>query len=97
MVATFRDRRDLLMKGLQDLPGLSCDRPEGAFYAFVDARERGPGSGELAHRLLEEGGVAAVSGADFGPRGEGFLRLSLTRDAARIAEAVARLRNLLGA
>jgi aspartate/methionine/tyrosine aminotransferase len=96
MVETFRARRDALVDGLSTLPGIACDRPEGAYFAFADVRGTGLSSRVLADRFLEEGGVACVEGTAFGPAGEGFLRFSFVDDVARIREATSRMRNLLG-
>ena len=101
-VAAYRERRDLLVRGLNALPGVACPVPAGAFYVFPDfsalLAKHGLTSRTFADRLLEEHGVAAIDGAAFGSRGEGCLRLSFASaqadlDAAvtRIGEAVARL------
>ncbi|MDF1505668.1 pyridoxal phosphate-dependent aminotransferase [Roseisolibacter sp. H3M3-2] len=100
--AAYRARRDLLVAGLNAIPGVRCPTPAGAFYVFPDFSEalapRGLTSRELAHRLLEDHGVAAIDGRAFGARGEGRLRFSfasaeadLERAVARVAEAVAGL------
>ena len=101
-IAAYRARRDLLVRGLNALPGVHCPIPAGAFYVFPDfsalLTAHGLTSRAFADRLLEEHGVAAIDGAAFGPRGEGRLRLSFASaqadlDAAvtRIGEAVAEL------
>jgi aspartate/methionine/tyrosine aminotransferase len=101
-LAAYRARRDVLVRGLEALPGVRCPAPTGAFYVFPDfsalLAEHRLTSREFARRLLEEQGVAAIDGAAFGARGEGRLRLSFASaqadlDAAvhRIGEAVASL------
>ena len=101
-IAAYRARRDLLVRGLNALPGAQCPVPAGAFYVFPDfsalLAKHGLTSRAFADRLLEEHGVAAIDGAAFGSRGEGCLRLSFASaqadlDAAvtRIGEAVASL------
>lgn len=101
-IAAYRARRDLLVRGLNALPGVHCPVPAGAFYVFPDfsalLAAHGLTSLAFADRLLEEHGVAAIDGAAFGRRGEGCLRLSFASaqadlDAAvtRIGEAVAAL------
>lgn len=95
MVSAFRARRDALVDGLAGLPGVTCERPEGAFFAFADVRGTGWDAGELADLLLEEAGVACVEGSDFGRAGRGFLRFSCTAEVGRIQEAIQRMRNLL--
>jgi Aspartate/tyrosine/aromatic aminotransferase len=102
-IAAYRARRDVLVRGLNALPGVSCPVPAGAFYVFPDfsalLAERGLTSRAFADRLLEEHGVAVIDGAAFGRRGEGHVRISFASaqadlDAAvtRIGEAVAGLR-----
>ncbi len=76
MVEEFRARRDLMVKGLAALPGVRCFAPHGAFYVFPNITGTGIPSGELAKLLLEQAGVACLSGTAFGAHGEGYLRLS---------------------
>ena len=97
MVAEFRRRRDAFCDGLNSLPGFRCTRPSGAFYAFPNIEGTGYGSRELADRLLEEAGVAALSGTAFGAYGEGFLRLSYANSYENLMEAVERIRRWLEA
>jgi len=75
MVAAYQARRDLVVDGLNRLPGVHCHRPQGAFYAFPNIRGAGTSSEVVADRLLE-GGVALLPGTAFGENGEGYLRLS---------------------
>ena len=72
----FRQRRDRLIKGLNDIPGISCLLPEGAFYAFPNVTEITQDDRGLAKFLLEEGGVACGGGSSFGAAGKGYLRFS---------------------
>ncbi len=88
MVATFRRRRDIIVAGLNDIPGISCVQPQGAFYAFPDITGTGLTAGQLQARLLDEAGVATLSGSSFGAHGEGFLRLSYANSAQNIAAAL---------
>jgi len=74
-VAEYQRRRDRIVAGLNALPGVSCRIPQGAFYAFPNVKSFGLSSTEIARRLLDEAGVAVLSGTDFGPNGEGYLRL----------------------
>ncbi len=76
MVAEFRVRRDEMVAGLNALPGITCFRPRGAFYVFPNIRGTGMKSAELATALLEQVGIACLSGHTFGPEGEGYLRFS---------------------
>jgi aspartate aminotransferase len=98
MVEEFRARRDLIVEGLNRLPGVSCTRPRGAFYVFPNVKGLRRPSKEIATYLLEEGGVAVLWGTAFGEFGEGYLRLSYaaSRDAIQRAlhqmgKALARL------
>jgi aspartate/methionine/tyrosine aminotransferase len=76
MVAEFRMRRDLMVEGLNAIPGVTCFMPRGAFYVFPNISGTGVKSAELAKQLLEQAGVACLSGTAFGALGEGYLRLS---------------------
>lgn len=91
MVAAFRRRRDLMVDGLNAIPGISCLQPAGAFYVFPNIAGTGSGSKEFADRLLDEFGVAALSGASFGDHGEGYLRLSYANSEENLARALERI------
>jgi aspartate aminotransferase len=88
MVAEFRRRRDIIVAGLNDLPGVSCLEPQGAFYVFPNITETGQTSADLQSRLLADAGVAALSGTAFGPYGEGFLRFSYANSVENIRLAL---------
>jgi len=88
MVDAFRRRRDLIVDGLNDIPGFRCLLPKGAFYVFPNIEGAGKTSQELADYLLEEAGVALLAGTCFGAYGEGFLRLSYATSEANIAKAL---------
>ncbi|MDQ6636685.1 MAG: pyridoxal phosphate-dependent aminotransferase [Candidatus Dormibacteraeota bacterium] len=79
MVEEFRRRRDIVVDGLNDMPGVRCQRPEGAFYAFPNIEGTGLDERDLAAALLEEAGVAILPGTAFGPAGKGFIRLAYTQ------------------
>lgn len=95
MVAEFRRRRDIIVDGLNALPGVSCRRPRGAFYVFPNVTGTGRSSAEIADRLLNEAGVAVLSGAAFGEFGEGYLRLSYANSEANLRLALERMRPVL--
>ncbi|HEU5319406.1 MAG TPA: pyridoxal phosphate-dependent aminotransferase [Methylomirabilota bacterium] len=95
MVAEFRRRRDLVVDGLDRLPGVRCLRPRGAFYAFPNVTGVGRPSAEVAERLLDEAGVAVLSGTAFGAYGEGYLRLSYANSEAKLRAALDRMRPVL--
>ena len=92
MVAEFKRRRDLLVDGLNALPGVSCVRPRGAFYVFPNITGTKRPAAEVAERLLNEAGVAVLSGAAFGEHGEGYLRLSYANSEANLRLALERMR-----
>ncbi len=96
MVAAFAARRELIVAGLNALPGVSCVYPRGAFYAFPNIRGTGMDSRTCADFFLHEAGVACLSGASFGPSGEGYLRLSYANSEANIREALERMGAALG-
>jgi aspartate/methionine/tyrosine aminotransferase len=91
MMASYRRRRDLLVEGLNNIHGVKCDVPKGAFYAFADISSFGLSSLEFSTRALNECGVALLPGTDFGPNGEGFVRLSFASSEDRLIEAISRL------
>jgi len=94
MVAEFRRRRDVIVRGLNTIPGFRCALPEGAFYAFPNVTGTGIGSRELADMLLTDAGVSCLSGTAFGRFGDGFLRVSYANSLENIEEALARIRGL---
>ncbi len=93
--AIYEERRDRIVAGLNSLPGVSCVKPSGAFYAFPNIKKLGIPSSELARRLLNEAGIACLSGTDFGAHGEGYLRFSYAASLATIDEAIVRMRRFL--
>jgi aspartate/methionine/tyrosine aminotransferase len=97
MVAEFKRRRDLLVDGLNRLPGVTCRRPRGAFYVFPNVTATGRPSAEVADRLLQEAGVAVLSGAAFGVHGEGYLRISYANSEANLTRALERMRPVFAA
>ena len=97
MVAEFKRRRDLFVDGLNTLPGVRCAKPRGAFYAFPNVTGTRKSSSEVAERLLNEAGVAALSGTAFGAHGEGYLRFSYANSEANLRKALERMRPLFTA
>jgi aspartate aminotransferase len=95
MLAEFRARRDLVVDGLNALPGVSCRVPRGAFYAFPNVAAVPLSADVLAERLLSEAGVALLSGTAFGAAGENHLRLSYATSRSRLAEGLERMRRFL--
>lgn len=84
MRAEFQKRRDIIVDGLNGIDRISCRKPSGAFYVFPNTTRLGIDSQTLADRLLQEGGVAALSGTAFGRFGEGYLRFSYANSIANI-------------
>ena len=95
MVRAFDQRRHAIVDGLNDIPGFRCLAPGGAFYAFPNIAGAGLTSAALEARLLEEAGVATVSGASFGRFGEGYLRFSYANSLDNIRRALDRIRACL--
>ena len=95
MMAEFDARRKLVVDLLNDIPGVSCITPKGAFYAFPNITGTGRLAKELASDLLEGPGVATIGGPDFGILGEGYLRLSYANSQDNIREALERMRKFL--
>lgn len=95
MVEEFHQRRDLVVAGLNAVPGVSCRTPQGAFYAFPNVSGTGVPSEELADRLLEKAGVALLAGEGFGARGERHLRISYANSRDQLGLALGRIRAFL--
>ena len=96
MVDEYRRRRDFVVGALNEIPGVECPTPAGAFYAFPDVSAFGKSSKEIADLLLAEGGVAVLPGTDFGANGEGKIRLSYVGDMETLREGCARIAATLG-
>ena len=95
MLVEFRGRRDQIVAGLNELPGVECITPQGAFYAFPRITGTGYSADDLADLLLEEAGVACLSGTAFGRHGEAHLRLSYANSRGNISRALDRMNELL--
>jgi aspartate/methionine/tyrosine aminotransferase len=93
----FRRRRDLMVQGLNGIPGIRCPLPQGAFYAFPNVQAFGRPVAELADYLLAEAGVAVLPGTAFGHNGEGYLRLSYANSMENIQKALERMARALAA
>jgi aspartate aminotransferase len=91
----FRARRDIMVSGLNDIPGVECATPKGAFYVFPKISGTGRSANELADDLLEEAGVACLSGTGFGEYGEGHLRFSCANSRENIQKALERIRGTI--
>jgi len=95
MVEEFSRRREVIVSGLQNINGIKCPNPEGAFYVFADITNTGISSSEFETKSLQEAGVAVLSGTAFGSYGEGFIRLSYANSIENINIAIDRLNNLV--
>ena len=95
MTTAFDERRQVIVKELNDVPGVSCVDPGGAFYAFPNISETGINARTLQERLLDEAGLAVIAGTSFGHLGEGYLRFSYAASLEQIVEGVHRMRTLL--
>ena len=87
----FQRRRDMFVAGLNKIKGFSCRMPKGAFYAFPNITATGWKSKPLADALLEQAGVASLSGASFGEFGEGYLRFSVANSLENLQVALDRI------
>ncbi len=96
MVARFRERRDVIVRGINTVKGFHCEPPRGAFYAWVDISGTGLDGRAVADRLLEEAGLACVAGIAFGKSGANYVRFSFAASLQTIAEAVVAMRHLFG-
>ena len=94
MVTEFRRRRDVIVKGLNGIPGFRCVVPDGAFYVFPNVSGTGMPSKELADMLLNDAGVACLSGTAFGSYGDGYLRFSYAASLENIQDALDRIRKV---
>ncbi len=91
MVAEFQKRRDVMVDGMNAIPGITCQRPQGAFYVFPNIKSFGISSAEIASFLLEKANVAVLPGSDFGEYGEGYLRLTYSNSIENIHKAIDRI------
>jgi len=90
MVAEFRRRREAIVAGLNAIPGVTCTKPAGAFYVFPNVRGLGMKSADVETALLQQAGIAALSGTAFGAHGEGYIRFSYANSIENIQEGLRR-------
>lgn len=95
MVAEFSKRREVIVKGLNKIDNVNCLVPDGAFYVFPNVSKFGVKSSELEGRILNEAGVAVLSGTSFGAFGEGYIRMSYANSIENINKALERLKEFL--
>ena len=97
MVKVFEHRRDLVVDGINEIPGMRCARPQGAFYAFPNIEGTGFDEHDLASRLLSEAGVAVLPGTAFGAAGKGFIRLAYTQSEDELKLGLGRIKEFIAA
>ena len=95
MVEEFRRRREVIVSGLNSIKGITCKKPQGAFYVFPNVKSFGMESKKLADIILQKAGVAVLSGTAFGAYGEGYLRLSFANSVENIQKAVKRISDVV--
>ena len=95
MVVEFRARRDLIVAGLNEIPGIRCATPVGAFYAFPDVSGTGLSGADLAERLLHEAGVCVLAGTAFGGHGRDHIRISYATSRSNLTEGLVRIRGFV--
>ena len=88
----FRERLEMLYKGILDVPGMSCIQPNGTIFLFVNTKSYGLKSLDLSLKLIEEAGVVTLPGTEFGAAGEGYLRFSVSSPREQIREGLERLK-----
>jgi aspartate/methionine/tyrosine aminotransferase len=93
--AEYQGRRDLIVAGLNAIPGVTCRRPQGAFYVFPNVKSFGLSSDDLADYLLKQAGVAVLPGTAFGRYGEGYLRLCYSNSREQLQQALERMTEAL--
>jgi aspartate/methionine/tyrosine aminotransferase len=96
MVRAFAERRAVIVRELNRLPGIRCATPGGAFYTFPNIAGTGHDAKSFQSRLLDEEGVATIAGTSFGAFGEGYIRISYANSLGAITEAIERIRRFLG-
>lgn len=91
MIKDYIRRRDILIDGLNNIPGITCKKSPGSFYAFANIKSFGKSSEEFAEELVKKAGVVAVPGSAFGSMGEGYLRTVFANSDENLKEAVRRI------
>jgi aspartate/methionine/tyrosine aminotransferase len=97
MVKVFEHRRNLVVDGLNAIPGVRCARPQGSFYAFPNIKGTGFDERELADRLLTEAGVAVLPGTAFGAAGKGYIRLAYTQSEDELKRGLKQISDFIAA
>jgi aspartate/methionine/tyrosine aminotransferase len=95
IVVEYQQRRDVIVAGLNAIPGIRCQKPQGAFYVFPNIKATGMTSNEVANLILEKAGVALLPGNSFGGHGEGYLRISYANSIENIKRGLEQIRSVL--
>jgi len=95
MLVKFDERRKRITELVNDIPGMSCHLPVGAFYVFPNIKDLGVSSAELQDKILYEGGVSCLAGTSFGAEGEGYIRFSYANSIENIEEGMRRVRKVV--
>jgi aspartate/methionine/tyrosine aminotransferase len=95
MVETFRQRREVISSGLNSIDGITCKKPNAAFYVFPNIRNLNMSSKEMTDFLLNKAGVSVLSGTSFGAYGEGYIRFSFANSTTNIQKALTRIEEAL--
>ena len=95
MMVKFTQRRDLIHKGLNDLPGVECSLPGGAFYAFPNVKGTGMTGAEFCKKAMHEAGVAIVPGTAFGKTCNDYVRFSFAASRDNISQALENVQKML--
>lgn len=96
MISTYRKRRDVIVRRLNQIKGFDCALPRGAFYAFPNIRGTGLKDADLAMKILDQAHVATVPGSAFGSQGEGYLRLAYANSLENIELGLDKISKMLG-
>ncbi|MEE8564155.1 MAG: pyridoxal phosphate-dependent aminotransferase [Atribacterota bacterium] len=95
MIEIYRKKRNLIVDGLNSIRGISCYKPKGSFYVFLNVKKIGKNSETVAHEFLEKAKVVTIPGSTFGPHGEGYLRISYANSEENLREAIKRIKKYI--
>ena len=95
VVAEYQKRRDVVVDGLNQIRGIKCQKPKGAFYAFPNIQAFGKTSQEIADLVLDQAGVALLPGSSFGKYGEGYLRISYANSIDNLQSGLEKIKSVL--